>query len=194
MSTQPQPYAFPSGVLGLEPEPPTTSPVAPVEAAERPKFRPRRTTQDTAPVGTIAAVPAQAMPSGKRLPTSTWLPSRLASQVREEYESRGIGAGQLFKEAIEFGKDKIPGLLKKSKRRQQQTTEDSGGLFAAATPVPARPRAFDEPTETLTYRMSKADQQILDELVSKWGAISRGHLIGCALDHYFTHRPDKSKE
>ena len=81
-------------------------------------------------------------------------------------------------------REQLPQLIKES--APVATAPASAGMFA--TPSSAiRPRSFNEPTEAITYRMAKTDQQVLDELVSKWGATSRGHLIGCALDHYFAH-------
>lgn len=186
MTIEPKPYIVRGGLEGLEPEPPTepTTPETP----------PRLSRADRLGRPPASAVPDSATPSasqqptpqvaGARMPTSTWLPSRLIAKVRTEFTERGIGTGELFKQAVEFGFDELPRLIKES--APVGTAPARTGLFA--TPSSAiRPRSFNEPTEAITYRMAKADQQILDDLVSKWGATSRGHLIGCALDHYFAH-------
>ncbi len=185
MTIEPKPYIVRGGLEGLEPEPPTepTTPETPprLSRADRLGRLPA-----SAPDVETPSAPQQPAPqvAGARTPTSTWLPSRLIAQVRAEFTARGIGAGELFKQAIEFGVEQLPQLIKES--APVATAPASAGMFA--TPSSAiRPRSFNEPTEAITYRMAKTDQQVLDELVSKWGATSRGHLIGCALDHYFAH-------
>lgn len=186
MSVGPKPYEVRSGLEGLEPAG-AVSPSPRSEPhrsrAERLGRRPAEAAPDTS-VPTVAQVDVPRRKTGRgRQPTSTWLPSRLITLVKGEYERRGIGAGELFKEALEFSADDMGDLVAQSKRRP---SVQGGGLFAAPPPT-GRSRAFDEPTGSITYRMSKADQQVLDDLTRKWGATSRGHLIGCALDHYFHH-------
>lgn len=184
MSVEPKPYEVRSGLEGLEPadaNPRMSRPVAQRSRAERLGRRPVETTSEIL----VSMPPDSRRKKGRgRQPTSTWLPSRLIALVKAEYESRGIGAGELFKEALEFSADNMSDLVAQSKRRPPV---QDGALFAAPPPS-ARSRAFDEPTGSITYRMSKVDQQVLDDLTRRWGATSRGHLIGCALDHYFSHR------
>lgn len=189
MTIEPKPYVVRGGLEGLEPEPPVERPT-PVEP-------PTRTSRADRLARRPAAVPDAAPPAqqlrrnvaGNRVPTSTWLPSRLAVRVRAEYTSRGVGAGELFKEAVEFSAEHLPRLIRET-TVESTSPAPAGELFAAPKPA-TRPRAFNEPTETVCYRMAKADQHTLDDLVSRWGATSRGHLIGCALDHYFAHHHEE---
>ncbi len=183
-TTQPTGYSIPQNIMGID----SSSPSASQEAASQPK---RSTISHLPPRPLTPAPAANAEPiassrpveTGRRVASTTWLPNRLVDLVREEYTTRGIGAGDLFKAAIEFASDELARLV-----HETRPADEDGGLFA---PDNKRRRAFDEPTQTVSFRMSKPDQRTLDGLVTRWGATSRAHLIGCALDHYFTHRNDK---
>lgn len=179
-TTQPSGYSIPTNIMGIGTPPPVAS-----DERRRPQVTHLPPRPTVAPADTEPDLPRAAAPtsSGRKVPSSTWLPIRLVEQIRAEYTARGIGAGELFKEALEFSQDVLGSLIADGPRAQET---EKGGLFGSNQPT--RRRAFDEPTQTITYRMAKADQQILDELVARWGATSRGHLIGSALDHYFTHR------
>lgn len=184
-TTQPAGYSIPQNIMGID----SSSTTAGSDTASQPKrssishLPPRPVTP--APTATPEPIVSQRRTeeTGRRVASTTWLPNRLVDLVREEYTTRGIGAGDLFKAAIEFASDELARLV-----NETRPADDDGGLFA---PDNKRRRAFDEPTQTVSFRMSKPDQRTLDALVRRWGATSRAHLIGCALDHYFTHRNDK---
>ncbi|MGF0118791.1 hypothetical protein ACQFYA_21060 [Promicromonospora sp. Marseille-Q5078] len=114
-------------------------------------------------------------PEDKVKPSNVHIPVFLIDPVEARCKKEGLSHGELMIVALEATYNQLDGLINPG-------ATAGGSLFA-----PRRGRASragDGPLTPLNYRMREADFTVLDGLVDKFGASSRGHLITVALKAY----------
>lgn len=183
--------------------PPTTDPPPKPTAGEsaRPKAsQPRKattpglpaTTQPRAAASNAAQKPTAARrrrrgrptlpPDGSPAtrPTNISIPRSTFDLVAAAREAMGLSTGEIIAMAIETQLEALPALI----GAQQRPV----GMFEIR--ASRLPRRDDEPQKPIAYRMTSRDLETLDDLVERFGARSRGHLITVALNAYLgTERP-----
>ncbi len=108
--------------------------------------------------------------------SSVRVPAKCHAKLEQLREQTGMTNGQIFIVAIEATHDRLPELLYPGGRI-------GGGLFA---PRGIRAKTSRDDAETqVTYRLFKADFDVIDQLVIDLAAKSRSHLITAALTGYF---------
>ena len=108
-------------------------------------------------------------------PSNTHVPTWLIRHVTERCEQDGLSHGELIIVAIEAVYDRLGELLRPA-------AVAGGSVFKERRPRPRN--AQQGPLSPLNYRLRQEDFQTLDELVEKFGASSRGHLISVALREF----------
>lgn len=107
--------------------------------------------------------------------SSVRVPAKCHAKLEQLREQTGMTNGQIFIVAIEATHDRLPELLYPGGRI-------GGGLFA---PRGIRAKTSRDDAETqVTYRLFKADFDVIDQLVIDLAAKSRSHLITAALTGY----------
>ncbi len=108
--------------------------------------------------------------------SSVHVPSALIDRIIAERERSGRSNGEIIISALESAHDQMHQLI-------QRRDPTGGSLFVSR---PSRgARLSDGPLTALNVRLYEADYDVIDELVEKFGAFSRGHLISAALTAYF---------
>jgi len=108
--------------------------------------------------------------------SSVHIPVSLLPDIAAERQRSGRSNGQIVIVAIEDTHSRLPDLL--------GAGDASGGTLFA--PRPSRGvRQTDGPLTALNVRLFEQDYEVIDTLVEKHGALSRGHLITTALNAYF---------
>ena len=108
--------------------------------------------------------------------SSVHIPAALLDRVIAERDRTSRSNGELIIAAIEQTHSELPALI----GRREST---GGGLFASRSSRGAR--LSDGPLTPLNVRLFEADYRVIDDLVTQFGAYSRGHLISTALTAYF---------
>lgn len=108
------------------------------------------------------------------------IPAELIPRMKQARADTGRSNGDIIIDAIEYAHDRLDELC----RGRAATTGSGGGLF---TPRTSRGiRSLDGPLTPLNVRLRDEDWDVIDGLVDKFAAFSRGHLITVALLEYFT--------
>jgi hypothetical protein len=111
--------------------------------------------------------------------SSVHIPSALIDRIIAERERSGRSNGEIIIAALESTHSQLNQLI-------QRRDPTGGSLFATR---PSRgARLTDGPLTPLNVRLYEADYDVIDQLVEKFGAFSRGHLISAALTAYFDRR------
>lgn len=111
----------------------------------------------------------------KRLRASNvHIPASFMPRLAKAREDRKLSNGEWVIAALEATYDQLDSLI-----RPQPT---GGSLFAPRATRAAR--VYDGPLTPYNVRLREADYAVIDELVEKFGASSRGHLITVAFDSF----------
>jgi hypothetical protein len=169
-------------VVTVEPTKPAAPTTPKTKTPQRPKPpkstndspTPTPSPQETEPEdqnGTASASPARRVIR----PSSVHIPADLIDKLKHLRDTKKWSNGQVIVAALESCADTLADLISPSEVA-------GGGLFAAR---PARGvRTVDGPLTALNIRLYDQDYEVIDSLVEKYGAFSRGHLISVALTHY----------
>lgn len=110
-------------------------------------------------------------------PSSVQIPVALIEPVTSHRARTGRSNGEIVIDAIEHCQDRLQTLI--------QPRESSGGqIFISRASRGVRTTVG--PLTALNIRLMEADYDVIDQLVEKYGAFSRGHLITTALLEYLT--------
>lgn len=169
--------------------PPTTAPPTPAPARQKRATRTKKTAPAAEPAKAAAAAPVVDVepPRRKRRgrpplppdsrpqtrPTNVMIPTSTFARVAKAREELAMSTGEIIVVAVEAQLKRLPGLL---------ATPRTGMFETRATRLPHR---ADEPERPLSYRLTGNDLATIDNLVDKYGARSRGHLIAVALNAHF---------
>lgn len=187
------------------PAPPTRTPgrrrtrdaagsATPVPAAPEQPESPA-SARDAALAGTAASPPqrrpgrprkgAASVAAGRRRneirPTNVQVPVALLDQIVELRHRTGRSNGDIVRDALEATHERLGQLV-------PQHDGGSGGLFAARASRSVR--VVDGPLTPLNLRLMEDDFRVIDKLVDRFGAFSRGHLISVALTDYLRSQQD----
>ncbi|HEY5853252.1 MAG TPA: hypothetical protein VIW24_04145 [Aldersonia sp.] len=110
-------------------------------------------------------------------PSSVRLPKDILEQLAAARAATGMTNGDLFIVAIEHSAAKLETLLFPGGR--------IGGELFAARGVRAK-TSRDSDMSQATFRLRPEDFNVIDDLVRRFGARSRGHLLTAALQGFFT--------
>lgn len=108
--------------------------------------------------------------------SSVHIPAPLIERIVAERTRDGHSNGEIVIAALEYAHDRLGELI----ARRGAT---GGGLFASRTS--RGKRLSDGPLTPLNVRLFEQDYVVIDELVARFGAFSRGDLISTALTAYF---------
>lgn len=145
--------------------------------------RPRKRPSRSAPPSRSAAAATGAV-SGKATPdpdrvraSNVHIPADFMPRLAKARSGRRLSNGEWVIAALEATHDRLGELV------GAQPT--GGSLFAPRATRAAR--SHDGPLTPFNVRLREADYQVIDELVAKFGADSRGHLITVAFDAFLPH-------
>ncbi|GGL84836.1 hypothetical protein [Modestobacter marinus] len=102
------------------------------------------------------------------------VPASFMPRLAKARTERKLSNGEWVIVALEATHDQLDGLI-----RPQPT---GGSLFAPRATRAAR--TYDGPLTPYNIRLREADYAVIDQLVEKFGASSRGHLITVAFDAF----------
>jgi len=148
------------------------------EPARAPRARPKAPQAQQPPPE--AAEAGQQGRQNRIRSSSVHIPAALLDRVIAERDRTSRSNGELIIAAIEQTHSELPALI----GRREST---GGGLFASRSSRGAR--LSDGPLTPLNVRLFEADYRVIDDLVTQFGAYSRGHLISTALTAYFDALP-----
>ncbi|GAA4909749.1 hypothetical protein GCM10025789_31280 [Tessaracoccus lubricantis] len=110
-------------------------------------------------------------------PSSANLPVALVAAIAKRRERTGMSAGDMIVAAIEQHMDQLPSLFGTG---EEQEAQHASGFSAR----PKKSPVVDEITKLFPFRLTQPDFDYLDQLVDKFGARDRTHLIREALTQY----------
>ncbi len=177
------PIREPGDVDELDSDETATADVGSAGASTTPAAPPTKRTRSAAAPKTPTDRPAGKRKSdeagGQAIrPSSIQVPADLLDVIVTERDRRGRSTGQLLKDAIEASFNELPRLVEAEVGPAPQAS-----VFAPSTARTVRPPTGDR-LATLNIRLREQDYQIIDDLVSKLGARSRGHLATIAYRAY----------
>jgi hypothetical protein len=148
-----------------------TSPEAPADAAGTPAaVTPAAGEAGTGEPGTEDSGAA----SNRLRASNVHIPASFMPRLAKARNDRKLSNGEWVIVALEATHDQLDSLI-----RPQPT---GGSLFAPRATRAAR--VYDGPLTPYNIRLREADYAVIDELVEKFGASSRGHLITVAFDAF----------
>lgn len=112
------------------------------------------------------------------------IPGELIPKMKQARADSGRSNGDIIIDAIESSYDRLADLCRgRGASDAKAAGSGGGGLF---TPRTSRGiRSLDGPLTPLNVRLRDEDWVVIDDLVDKFAAFSRGHLITVALLDYF---------
>ena len=145
----------------------------------RPRKRPSRPASPSrSTASTTGAVAGEETPDPDRVRASNvHIPAEFMPRLAKARSGRRLSNGEWVIAALEATHDRLGELV------GAQPT--GGSLFAPRATRAAR--SHDGPLTPFNVRLREADYQVIDELVAKFGAHSRGHLITVAFDAFLPH-------
>jgi hypothetical protein len=175
-----RPQAVAATPSGLAPASDLSPAAAPVTRTRRPVSR------QPDPVVPVAGRPATVADEGtvglesRIRPSNVHIPVGLLQPITEKKTAAGLSNGEIIIQAIEATYEQLGELI-------HPAATSGGTLFASRRARSSR--ATDGPLTPLNYRLREADFATIDELVDRFAASSRGHLITAALTAYFAPPP-----
>lgn len=123
--------------------------------------------------------PAHSERANRIRSTSVHVPAPLLEQLVAYRKAEGLSNGDIVIAAIEKAHPRLGELIHPPSRA-------GGSLFQGRTARSVR--TTDGPLTPLNVRLFENDFTVIDDLISQFGAFSRGHLITAALTDFFTER------
>jgi len=143
-------------------------------AAAAPKSRRRRTASTSQPARPQAP-PGSKGPEDRIRASNVHIPVALLGLIADKKSAAGLSNGELVIAALEACHDQLGDLV-------GQRGATGGSLFA--TRMTRGVRMSDGPLTAFNIRLQLRDYAVIDELVERHGAYSRGHLVTAALTEY----------
>lgn len=175
-----------ASILGAKPR--SAAPAEPQPDAEAPKKAPKKAPPATKkPAARKKATGTEAKQETARTPayndranaiksSSVHIPTPLLEQLVAYRDQHKMSNGQVVIAAIEHAHPKLKDLI--------HPATAGGGLFAQRATKGTR--LNEGPLTPLNVRLFEADYEVIDNLVSEFGAFSRGHLITVSLREFFS--------
>jgi hypothetical protein len=168
----------PRATLATAPTQPATAPPSPVETpAVQHAVAPTRGGATTAKAVRDAPEKTVGARANRMRSSSMHIRSSLVAQIIGERQQTGRSNGNIIIAALESVHDHLDDLLPRA-------AEPTGGSLFAARPT-RTPRIDEGPHSPLNVRLYENDFEVLDRLVSDFGARSRSHLVDVALAYYY---------
>lgn len=154
--------------------PPKAQPPAPAE-------QPRSIEAPNPAEAADVRVPEQGTkgPEDRIRASNVHIPVALLEPLTAACKEGGLSHGEIIIIAIENSYDRLKDLI-------HPAATAGGQVFASRRSRASR--TTDGPLTPLNYRLREGDYATLDDLVEKFGASSRGHLITTALTDYLGNR------